>query len=375
MAAKRSPQKEATFSIGYFPGLDVLRFICATMVIFHHVAQILFERGLIAAPVLAHKFSGSFFLDVFFIISGFLIGSILIKETGAGKFSLKNFYLRRIIRIWPLYFLIVLLLVVLVPYLKGISPGIIKTNALYATGFAVNFQLMFDEAAKTYSILWSVCVEEHIYLVLPFLVLLFGKKFKLASVFMIFTGFLSWFYFSAVHNAGGPTAYFNSLCYLLFFGAGMLMACFHKIILSDGLSFLFGMPAQAFMYSLSFAYVFNFFPQKWYGAVFWIPMSTLLGTYLVAAASRENFLFTVRNSWARFGGNISYAMYLVHVLMINVFINMLLKKNVHPGSAAVLYGIPLAVTVITMLVSAALYYLYERPILKLKGKYTVIENK
>jgi len=375
MAAKKTEQKDAAFSIGYFPGLDVLRFICATMVIFHHVAHILFERGLIKAPVLAHKFSGSFFLDVFFIISGFLIGAILMKETEAGKFSLKNFYLRRVIRIWPLYFLIALLLVVLVPYLKGIPPATIKTNALYAFGFAVNFQLLFEGAAKTYSILWSVCVEEHIYLVLPFLVLLFGKKFKALSLFMLLTGFLSWLYFSALHEAGGPTAYFNSLCYLLFFGAGMLLACFHKTIISDRLSFLFGIPAQVFMYSLLFAYVFNFLPPKFYAELVWIPLSTLLGAYLVAAASRENFLFAVRNNLARFGGNISYAMYLVHVLMINLFINILLKKNVHPGPSAVLYGIPLAVTAFTMAVSAALYYLYERPILKLKSKYTVVKNK
>jgi len=94
-------------SIHYFNGLDVLRFICATGVIFHHTTSILNEKGIATHAEYFHRHSGPFFLDVFFVISGFLISLILMKEYQQGTFSIKNFYARRIIRIWPLYFLIV----------------------------------------------------------------------------------------------------------------------------------------------------------------------------------------------------------------------------------------------------------------------------
>src|SRR4051812_10954508 len=108
-------EKYASSSISYFKGIDVLRFICATGVIFHHSTQILSNKGFPTKAESWHRFSGAFFLDVFFIISGFLISLILMKEYKLGTFTLKNFYARRIIRIWPLYFLIVLVKIIILP--------------------------------------------------------------------------------------------------------------------------------------------------------------------------------------------------------------------------------------------------------------------
>jgi len=373
--AKKSQQKEAGFSIGYFPGLDVLRFIAATGVIFHHVAQLFFEKGLIKAPLQSQAFTGSFFLDVFFIISGFLICSILIKEKESGKYSLKNFYMRRIIRIWPLYFLVALVFVVIAPSVKHGFNDVVQTNAAYAFGFAVNFQLMFDEAAKTYSILWSVCVEEHIYLVLPLLIFLFGSSFKKLSFFMLITGLIALLYFSYLHKQGGPSPYYNSLCYFYYFGIGALLAVFHKQIVSDKFNWAFGKGTQFFMIVLLFLYVFSFVPEKAYVFPVWVLLSGFFGGYLVAAASRSDFVLSAKPSLSRFAGNISYAMYLVHIFIIMLLVNWLKKKQVHVSPAQVLLWFPLAATGMAMILSAILHYLYERPILKLKGKYTAITNK
>ncbi|HLC83668.1 MAG TPA: acyltransferase, partial [Bacteroidia bacterium] len=202
-------KKETQFSIGYFGGMDVLRFICAAGVIFHHATLTLRDKGVATQAEEIHRYSGSFFLDVFFIISGFLISLILMKEYEAGTFSLKNFFMRRIIRIWPLYFLAVILKIWLLPSLNGMSITAIKTNLLYACTFTINYQLIFNEIVKTYTILWSICIEEHIYLLLPFLLLLFKQKFKMVSYFLIVTGIISWMYFIDVRSAGNySSAYF-----------------------------------------------------------------------------------------------------------------------------------------------------------------------
>ncbi len=367
-------QKSASLSFGYFPGLDVLRFICAAGVIFHHTAQQLFQRGLVQADSKSQVYSGAFFLNVFFIISGFLIGGILKKEVESGTYSLKNFYLRRIIRIWPLYFLTVLLLIIIAPMVKGAPPDLIKTNALYAAGFAVNFQLLFDHLAKTYVILWSVCIEEHIYIVLPFLLLLFQKNFKVLGLGMALLGITSWLFFSyKQHNSNGYNPYFISLCYFYYFGLGVLLAAFEKKINSIGA--LWNKGTQSFTFLLLFLYVFNFCPAKMYETVWWLLINGLFGVYLVMAVGRSGSILSLKPSTSRFLGNISYALYLFHIMIINIVIAWLLKKNAHPGDAIASFWLPVLITCIGVALSALLHYLYEKPFLKLKKKYTTISNK
>src|ERR1043165_2844745 len=141
-------KKEEIFSIGYFGGTDVLRFICAAGVIFHHSSFMLGEKGAHTHAEKIFQFAGSFFLDVFFVISGFLITLILMRELQAGVFSIKNFYIRRIIRIWPLYFLVVLVKIWLLSSLSGVPAETIRTNLAYALTFTVNFQVLAGEIGR-----------------------------------------------------------------------------------------------------------------------------------------------------------------------------------------------------------------------------------
>ncbi len=374
MVGQKSNLKNSALSIGYFPGLDMLRFLCAAGVIFHHAPQMMQERGLIAAFPPSQQFSGSFFVDVFFVISGFLIGAILMKETEAGTYNLKNFFMRRIIRIWPLYFLIVLLLVVIVPVVKHFPGDIIKTNAQYAFGFAVNFQLLFSKAVNTYAVLWSVCIEEHIYLLLPLLLFLFRNNFKWLSVFMIALGLVSWFYFGSLHEKGGASPYYNSLCYFYFFGTGTLLACFKNFFDADRIKIIFSVPAQLVVFALLFAYVYAYFPPSLYQMGPWLLISNLLSAYLVLVATRKECVFALKPNISRYFGNISYGLYLVHITSINIFINLFLK-NAHPEGFQQNWMIPLGFTLFSMAIASLLYYLYERPILKLKKKYTSVSNK
>ncbi len=357
--------------------MDVLRFICASGVIFHHATLTLKDKGVTTHAEAFHRYSGSFFLDVFFIISGFLISLILMKEYEAGTFSLKNFFMRRIIRIWPLYFLAVVLKIWLIPSMNGMSITAIKTNLLYACTFSINFQLLFNEIVKTYTILWSICIEEHIYLLLPFLLLLFKQKFKIVSYFLIVTGIISWLYFIDVPSKGNySSAYFVSSSYFYYFGVGMLIACIRNGSIPGKLleKTIFIPIVQVIVCLVFFGFVFNSWGN--HGSLITVLLITgLFGGYLVWASTQENFILKLKPKLSKYLGNISYAMYVTHIITIGLAIAFFRKKEIHFSEGAFGWGLPILATVLCMAFSSLLYYCFERPILKLKRRFTTVVNK
>jgi peptidoglycan/LPS O-acetylase OafA/YrhL len=152
-------------SATYYPKLDSVRAIAVLFVLFHHY---FFER------ITSLLQLGSFGVDVFFTLSGFLITGILIsyrsiKPIGA---ALKKFYFRRILRIFPIYYLYILIIVLI--FREEISRKLIMWVSFY--GF--NFYVIYHGWNKFYfSHLWSLAVEEQFYLVWPFLILIFPFKY------------------------------------------------------------------------------------------------------------------------------------------------------------------------------------------------------
>lgn len=125
-------------------------------------------------------------VDIFFIISGYLIGSTIFNEYEKGNFSFLNFYQRRLIRIIPL-----LLVVLFATFLLGyffLLPHEFKSLGRHigaASVFGSNFQLLkekgyFDTASELKPLLhlWSLGIEEQFYLFLPILILFINKVFK-----------------------------------------------------------------------------------------------------------------------------------------------------------------------------------------------------
>src|SRR5215216_4278992 len=107
----------------YHPELDVLRFVAFLGVFMHHAlprdARLYINHGLSPAAtqwLLTAKEAGAFGLDLFFALSAYLITALLLREHGnRGSFSVSAFYIRRALRIWPLYFTFLALTVFVVP--------------------------------------------------------------------------------------------------------------------------------------------------------------------------------------------------------------------------------------------------------------------
>lgn len=362
-------------SINYFKGIDVLRFICATGVIFHHTTSILNDKGFKTSAAFFHRNSGSFFLDVFFVISGFLISLILMKEYKLGTFSIKNFYLRRIIRIWPLYFLIVITKILIIPvFTEYIVWDNIKTNLIYASTFFVNYQLLLTSHPDTYTILWSICIEEHIYLLLPLFLFIFKGNFKFIGWFLVISGFISWAYFKGIISTSGfNTPYFVSSSYFLFFGIGTLIAWFHNH--GTKLKLLFFPPIQTLLLVIIMLFVFNIIPHPSSGLIKILLLYSITSCYLVWAATQDNFIIPVKIKFAKYLGNISYGMYITHIMIAAPTIKYFKKGGFEFSELLVGWGIPCITTLLTIALATLLYYSFERPILKFKKRFTTVQSK
>jgi len=120
-------------------------------------------------------------VDIFFVLSGYLIGTQLFKEVSrTDRVDLKSFYLRRAFRIFPAFF-VVLGLYAIFPVLRD-APTMQPVWS-FAT-FTVNFD--FDpRVGRAFTQAWSLCVEEHFYLVLPLLILLLHRRIGMSSTLLI----------------------------------------------------------------------------------------------------------------------------------------------------------------------------------------------
>jgi len=160
----------------HMPELDLLRGVAVLLVVLYHGFGFRYgiegvfglQRMFVAATL--YGWAG---VDLFFVLSGFLITGILL-ETRAYPGYYRRFYIRRCLRILPIYFtvLLVLALVTRTPlFVHGVPWSFIGISALFLANFTPIFGI-----ATAYGVLWSLAVEEHFYLVWPILVRRFSGR-------------------------------------------------------------------------------------------------------------------------------------------------------------------------------------------------------
>ncbi len=153
--------------VRFFSGLNGLRFLCILMVVWHHSPA----HGSLGETwrILGRGFAG---VDFFFVLSGFLITTLLLREEDRfGRFSLRGFYIRRILRIVPIYFLVVTAVAGYYVLVKGRAD--LAPLVPYYYLFLSNF--LIDDIPLL-SITWSLAVEEQYYLIWPALLLFLPIK-------------------------------------------------------------------------------------------------------------------------------------------------------------------------------------------------------
>ncbi|MFD2584483.1 acyltransferase family protein [Pedobacter vanadiisoli] len=371
----------------YKPELDVLCF-CAFLFVF-------FVHRLDLAPVDTGKYFwayhlsllGNYGVPLFFFLSSFLITELLRREDmHFGKIEVKSFYIRRILRIWPLYFTFFFTMVLLTHTTHIFSSAIPAKAQLAFTFFAGNWYITFNEW-QSYCInpLWSVSVEEQLYILLPLILLFTGKKGTIAfSILSILAAYITIVYYALRPTSGFNGQWTNSFVQFQFFAAGILLSIFLKGRLPKwNAAVRIGLFITGIVCWLMASMVCQVTADAPHLNTV---MQSVSGWFLILIGVTSMFLsFYGASSKYMPGalvylGRISYGMYIFHItiywITYVIFKNELAAFSKTIGLAEWKNSIGFIIAFIITVVLASLSYRYfEKPFLKLKNRYTLIPSR
>lgn len=294
--------------LDYRPDIDGLRALAVLAVVIYH-----FDPNLIIGGFLG--------VDIFFVISGYLITKIISYEILNNTFSYKNFYLRRIKRILPSFYTVLILTLIFAFFLFEASDlrGVLKA-AISSVFFVsnINFAIgldYFSPNALEQPLLhfWSLSVEEQYYFLIPFFItLLLGNRTKTTAISIIFfVGFvisvLSATYFSSVSRYESMSYYMlPTRMYSMLLGSLLVVSRFDRVRVGFS-NTICTIAIGVLVYSLFHIDKSSNFP----GVIGLAPiLSTAILIVFGSKSSIVNMIFS--NKLSVFIGKISFTLYLVH---------------------------------------------------------------
>jgi peptidoglycan/LPS O-acetylase OafA/YrhL len=349
-------------------GLDLMRATAIALVVLVHADDLLSAHWPGHSAV--SRIDG---VDLFFVLSGYLVGGILLRYAEAvdvpWRQRLFDFWQRRWLRTLPNYYLFLLINIVLV--LNGQTMGLINANVaayfVFMQNFHVPLDLFFWES-------WSLAVEEWFYLLFPALlfVVLRGLRVGVRPGFLV--AVLAMLIVPTVLRfvqAEGIDTLFNKDLYIRklvvtrldTIGFGVLAAWCHRYFAEHWTRLRFPLLSIGLL-GLAWCTAYRGEQHLMYLATWYFTGVGLTMALLLPALS----LWVTRAAWTRpivFLSRISYALYLVHMPLRYPFLRAV--EGSSPSRAVGLYVLYLALAVV---LSAAVYRWYERPFMGLREKYS-----
>jgi peptidoglycan/LPS O-acetylase OafA/YrhL len=351
----------------YLENLDGLRFLCFLSVFFFHSAHTEYDyikadsvytfikKGLLA--------NGNLGVNFFFVLSGFLITYLLILEKNeTGFIHVRNFWLRRILRIWPLFYLCVLFGFYAFPALKsafGQQPNETASIEYYLT-FTNNFDFIYNGLpdSSVLSVLWSVAIEEQFYLVWPIIL-------SVVPIRKYWVVFVSVMFVSLVFRAFNRDMVSHEHHTLSCIGDMAVGALAAWLILTNS-SFkmmIEHLPKIAILLVyLCFGLLYLFRDEL-------LSQNLPLINILEQCFSEKSFFKMSSFPILTKLGRISYGLYCLHSIGLLVTATMLNKLNLNTTLWQVLLLDTSISLLITILISALSYRFYEKPFLKIKEQF------
>lgn len=377
----------------YRPELDALRFFAFFCVFFFHRLDYL-PLNASQHPLLWSVYiSGCFGVPVFFLLSSFLIVELLLREREqTGDIHVRAFYVRRILRIWPLYFVAFYGISLLGHFLPNVGPD---PGAWLAFTFFVGnwFILRHGWMAGSIDPLWSIAVEEQFYIVVPMLARRGGRRgVAMISAVLLAGAYIAVYYFARNHIGGETAEWCNSWFQFQFFAAGALLA-----ILLRGRTPRWPVALRLLVFALGVCcWVFTVYALKvksYYLPGEALPSvgASLTGWGLVLAGA-VLFLLAALGLPAKYVprpciylGRISYGLYIFHSLMFYLLLEQgqsgLLRALAALGlsPASLPAGLRVVGTLLvlgaTIALAALSYRFFEMPFLRLKQRFTYVRSR
>ncbi len=363
----------------YFPNLNGLRFLAAFLVIIHHIEQFkyIFHLNTLWESSPFIKLVGKLGVVLFFVLSGFLITYLLLYETKkSNSISVKKFYLRRLLRIWPLYFLIITFSFFIAPNIEffnieGYDKNLIYSNlplkllvfGLFFPNLAYGLFGIIPYASHT----WSIGTEEQFYLLWP-LILKFYKKSKLQIMYIVIVLYL--FVKTLLHlNFLNfiPHKHILVEFWLNFNIDCMAIGGFFAVILYQKrkvLSFLININLFYITLIILFLLFFNGIHFSYFHFEIY---SILFGIIILNFSSNNKIHISLENNFFNYLGKISYGIYMYHPIGIIASIKILLFLNLYSN-----WTVLILTLLITIGLSSISYKFFESYFLKFKKKFTVV---
>lgn len=362
----------------YFKNLDGLRAVAALSVIFYHCSYWLNTSLTTGNTYLVHILSfnglgGELGVRFFFILSGFLITYLMFDEQKRiGTLRIGPFYVRRLLRIWPLYFLSIIIGMLVFPLISGqhTLPANQNSRTFLYLIFAANFDHIYNGPPSNgmLGVQWSVAVEEQFYLIWPLLFLLFGKQ-RVFPFFLVIGLVYSEFFFPQSNS--GSIRYFHFISNFRFLAFGSLLAWlsffhlhrieavftklsrkWHLVFYLLGITLLFFQPALS-NWSIYVAHVLRFTTFAFFGFV------------ILEQNFSSNSFYKIGN-WRIFNsiGKISYGLYLFHMLVVYFLLWLF------PQDSGYFLLNTLICVILTIFISQFSFTFFESYFLKNKSKFS-----
>ena len=374
----RSPAAQATLvpSRFYLPELDLIRLVAFFLVFMSHVVpgepEFYQEAGIpgpIAMAIVSVAAGGAFGVDLFFALSSFLITALLLEERKTtGHIDVVSFYLRRVLRIWPLYFTFLL---IVAPLVRTIIPDdrLPARDAVAFTLLVGNWAfVVWGYAHSIVGPLWSVSVEEQFYLVWPPLLRRFAGHLPSALIGVWLVSIATrtvLVLMGAVH----PQIWCNTVAHLDPIACGGLLAVvFRKYNIALGAGSRVGLLCCGVG---AFALAGRFGDFAGPRALVTYPVVALASCGFIVGSLRPrrdlSRCLLVRP--ALYLGKISYGLYVFHLM----FITLLGVGAAHTPARRVF--LICGAFLCSVVAAASSYHVLERPFLALKKRVTHVPSR
>jgi peptidoglycan/LPS O-acetylase OafA/YrhL len=361
----------------YRPELDVVRFFAFLAVFVYHTAYYPVDYFVtrhvpawLAQIVVSVSRAGAYGVDLFFVLSAYLITELLLREKEQhGQLDVKSFYIRRMLRIWPLYYFFIAL-AAFVPILNPAG----QFNFRYIIPFlllAGNWStIAFGPPQSAALPLWSVSVEEQFYLLWPPIVARLSRRNIIrAAVVMIVVANLARVLVLLLHG-GGWDVWVNTIARLDPMAAGILLAVLLK---GRAPKIAPALRVTAITLGVVSIALTGYFAAPWGYGLPW--RGTLISYPVVAAGSTAIVLasigMSVRMGMLEYLGKISYGLYVYHTACIWITDRFLHIRN---GLAHMCVREVVALG-LTVGIAALSYGLIEKPFLNLKRRFTYVHSR
>ena len=345
-----------------FEYFDGLRAISILLVILYHseprfnISHALIEVGYVG-------------VDLFFVISGFLITTLLIREKNKyGQINLKNFYMRRVLRIFPLYYSLLFFHLFLTLYVINekhpVESKVFLDNFIYFITYTSNWFVIRNEETKTiFYIAWSLAAEEQFYLFWPPVLYLLAKTSRamwmIIIVFAISLLFSTYFDLFVVYLSYLPAKIISSIPSGICIGiaASLLLHSRHG-------ENIFSIISRRSILEISIIFLVASYTLYAYEIIPKLAPLFAMGLAVACLATNKKCLLTMlfKNKLVGDFGKVSYGLYLYHMLVLN----LVLSLNVYIGLPAAINLF--LVIVVSYLVSFISYNYFEAYFLS-KKKY------